>query len=77
MIEDFEEALLGLISPAILWVIFLVTVFAFVVVSIALMYHWKNYNANSALGRRVVKIYFLVSGGFLFAMLMAVIAYST
>lgn len=77
MIEDFRETLIELIPPTILWMIFLVTISVFIIISVALMYHWKNYNTNSAVSKRIMKIYFLISGSFLFAMLVAAIAYST
>jgi len=65
------------VSPAILYAIYFVALLIFTVVSIALMYHWKNYNAYSSIPKRMIRTYFLVSGAFLFAMLIAVIAYST
>ena len=75
--ENLRNNLSDFVSPAVLWVVFLLTILVFIVVSVALMYHWRNYNTNSSVGKRVRRAYFLVSGGFLFAMLAALIAYST
>jgi len=77
MIGDLREDITGLVSPEILWVVFFVAVLIFIVVSIALMYHWRNYNTNSVVGKRVRRTYILISGVFLFAMLVAAISYST
>jgi len=77
MNEGIRESLANFISPTVLWLVYLIAFAVFVVVSIALMYHWKNYNVNSAVGKRIVRGYFLVSGIFLFSMLVAAIAYSS
>lgn len=74
--EDFREFLTDFISPAVLWLIFLVIVLVFVVISVALTYHWKNYNVNSVLVRRLRRVYFWVSGIFLAAMVIALVSYS-
>ena len=75
--ENFRESIVDFISPAVIIGVFLLTVVVSIIVSVALMYHWKNYNVNSAVTKRIIRIYFLVSGAFLFAMLVAIISYST
>lgn len=75
--ESLRDSLLEFVTPAVLWVVFILVLLVFAAISTALMYHWKNYNVNSAVGRRIRKAYFFVSGGFIFAILVALIAYST
>jgi len=76
MIGDFRERLTDFIPPVLLWIVFLVIILIFIVVSVALTYHWKNYNVDSKVVRRIKKVYFWVSGGFLLAMFVSAILYS-
>lgn len=75
MIGNFRERLTDFIPPVLLWIIFLVIILIFIVVSVALTYHWKNYNVDSKVVKRIKKVYFGVSGVFLLAMLVGVISY--
>ena len=75
MIGNFRERLTDFIPPVLLWIVFLVIILIFIVVSVALTYHWKNYNVDSKVVKRVKKVYFLVSGSLLLAMLVSVILY--
>ena len=75
MIGDFRERLTDFIPPVLLWIVFLVIILIFIVVSVALTYHWKNYNVDSKVVKRIKKVYFGVSGVFLLAMLVGVISY--
>ena len=75
MIGNFRERLTDFIPPVLLWIIFLVIILIFIVVSVALTYHWKNYNVDSKVVKRIKKVYFGVSGIFLLAMLVGVISY--
>ncbi len=75
MIGDFRERLTDFIPPILLWLVFLVIILIFIVVSAALTYHWKNYNVDSKVVVRIKKVYFWVSGVFLLAMLVSVISY--
>lgn len=75
--ESFREGIVDFISPSVIIGVFLLAVMVFIIVSIALMYHWKNYNVNSTVTKRVIRAYFLISSSFLFAMLVAAISYST
>jgi len=77
MTDDIKEVLFDFVSPSILWGVLAVIVLTFSVISVALTYHWKNYNVNSAVAKRLVRIYFVVSVGLLFIMLISVISYST
>lgn len=63
-------------SPTILWVVFIVVLLIFIAVSYALLYHWRNYNVNSALVRRLSRVYFWVSGLFLLSILISLLVYS-
>lgn len=76
MTDNLRENLTELISPLLLSLIFLVVILVFIIVSTALVYHWKNYNIDSTVAKRITKMYFLVSGGFLLVMLTAIIVYS-
>ena len=75
MIGDFRERLTDFIPPVLLWMVFLVIILIFIVVSAALTYHWKNYNVDSKVVRQIKRVYFWVSGVFLLAMLVSVISY--
>lgn len=75
MIGNFRERLTDFIPPVLLWIVFLVIILIFIVVSVALTYHWKNYNVDSKVVKRIKKVYFGVSGVFLLAMLVGVISY--
>ena len=75
MIGDFRERLTDFIPPVLLWIVFLVIILIFIVVSAALTYHWKNYNVDSKVVRQIKRVYFWVSGVFLLAMLVSVISY--
>ena len=77
MIDNLRGILLDFVSPLVLWVALAITVLIFVVVSVALTYHWKNYNVNSMVAKRLVRVYFTVSTIFLFIMLISIISYST
>jgi len=55
----------------------MLTVVVFIIVSVALLYHWRNFNANPAVTKRIIRVYFLISGMFLLAMLAAAVSYST
>jgi len=71
-----RETFVGAMSPTILWVIFAVTFIIFIVVSVALLYHWKNYNVDQGSAKKISRFYFLVSALFLVVMFMAAISYS-
>ena len=75
--ENFRESIVNAISPAVLVGIFMLTVAVFIIVSVALLYHWRNFNANPAVTKRIIRVYFLISGMFLLAMLAAAVSYST
>lgn len=75
MTDNFRERLTDFIPPVLLWIVFLVIILIFIVVSVALTYHWKNYNVDSKVVRRIKRVYFWVSGVFLLAMLVGVISY--
>lgn len=75
MTDNFRERLTDFIPPVLLWIVFLVIILIFIVVSVALTYHWKNYNVDSKVVRRIKRVYFWVSGVFLLAMLVSVISY--
>jgi len=75
--ENFRESIVDFISPSVLIGIFLLTVMVFIIVSIALMYHWRNFSVNPAATKRIIRVYFFVSGAFLLSMLFAAISYST
>jgi len=77
MAEELRDSLLDLVSPIVLWAVFVLVLIVFAIISTALMYHWRNYNFNSAVSKRVRKVYFVVSGMFLAAMLISIIAYSS
>lgn len=76
MIDEIRALLSEFVPPIVLWVIYAIVVLIFVVVSVAITYHWKNYNVDSAMVGRLKKAYFLVSGAFLLAMAMSAIFYS-
>jgi len=76
MIDEIRNLLIEFVPPVVLWAVYGVVLLIFAVVSVAITYHWKNYNVNSKMVRRLKKVYFLISGAFLFVMLVAVISYS-
>jgi len=76
MIDETINRLIEFVPPVILWVVYAVVILIFTVVSVAITYHWKNYNVDSKMVSRIKKVYFLVSGVFLLAMLIAAISYS-
>jgi len=73
---DIVESLPDFVSPVILWAAFFAVGVFFVIVTAALMYHWKNYNIDNRKSRKVMRIYFGVSGIFIFIMLISVMAYA-
>ena len=75
MIENARTVIVNFVSPSILWSVLAVIVLVFVVISFALMYHWKNYNVDSKVVSRLIKVYFLVSLSFILAMAAAVSSY--
>lgn len=76
MIEDIRNTVASFVSPSALWATLGVIVLAFAVVSVALMYHWRNYNVDSKVVKRITKVYFLVSFAFILAMAAAITSYS-
>ena len=76
MTVSLDKVVNSFTSPIILLAIFVVALIVFAIVSPALRYHWKNYNVNSALVRRLSKVYFWVSGFLLLGMLISIILYS-
>lgn len=76
METTIRESLTGVMSPTILWAVFIFTILGFLVVSVALLYHWKNYNVDARSAKKISRFYFLVSALFLLIMLFAVISYS-
>lgn len=76
-IERFGDGLMDVMTPTVVWTIFAVALIAFVAISIALTYHWKNYTLDSKSPKRIIRFYFLVSLGFILLMTVGVIAYTT
>ena len=75
MNDGLRERLTDFVPPILLWIVFLLIILVFIVVSAALTYHWKNYNVDSKVVGRIKKVYFWVSGVFLLAMLFGAISY--
>jgi len=76
MIEDIRNTVANFISPSVLWAVLGAIVLVFAVVSVALMYHWKNYNVDSKVVSRITRVYFFVSFTFILAMAAAITSYS-
>jgi len=76
MTEDIRNTIANFVSPSVLWAVLGAIVVAFTVVSVALMYHWKNYNVDSKVVTRITRVYFLVSFTFILAMAAAITSYS-
>ena len=75
MIENARTAIVNFVSPSVLWSLLGVIILVFAVISFALMYHWKNYNVNSKVVSRLIRVYFIVSFTFILAMAAAVTSY--
>jgi ABC-type polysaccharide/polyol phosphate export permease len=75
MTDNLRNLFAEAISPIILLALFSLAVVAFIVISMALTYHWRNYNVNSKLVGRLTRVYFWVSGIFLAGMAAALFQY--
>lgn len=69
------DELLSFISPAVVWGIFFVVSGVYLVITLALAYHWKEYSAHLPKGRKVVKLYLLGSAVLLVVMFIAAALY--
>lgn len=76
MIDEIRALLTEFVPPIVLWVVYAIVILIFAIVSVAITYHWKNYNVDSKMVGRLKKVYFLVSGTFLLAMAISAIFYS-
>ena len=74
---EIAELLLDVVSPVVLWGAFAVFLTFFGIVSTALMYHWKHYNIDDRKSKAAMRLYFAVSGLFIFVMLISLISYSS
>ena len=76
-----SEALRGaadnVFTPPMLLMLFLLGLLAFAIVSVILVYHWTNYSFTLGKVKKVIKLYFVVSGLFLLVMLVSLFYYST
>jgi len=76
MTDEIRALLTEFVPPIVLWVIYAIVILIFVIVSVAITYHWRNYNVDSKMVGRLKKVYFLVSGAFLLVMAISAIFYS-
>lgn len=72
-----EKIFADFISPIAVWVAFVVILALFSIATIALRYHWKNYDIDENRGKRIMRIYVLVSVVLILIMLVAAITYGT
>jgi len=70
------ESLIDFVTPGIVWGAYFLIVVVFIVVSIALGYHWKNYNVRTVKGSRMIRMYIIVSSILLVIMFISAAAYS-
>jgi hypothetical protein len=69
--------LANFVSPAVVWIVFIVVLAIFFVATVALRYHWKNYDIDENRGKRIMRIYILVSAILISIMLVAAITYAS
>lgn len=61
---------LGSMSFSVWWLVLLLVIGVFAILSAILLYHWREYALDKTIIKRVTRVYFLVSGSFI--LLMAV-----
>jgi len=77
MNDAVRKSVANYVSPTVIWLLMALAFAAFVVISIALVFHWKNYNADENVSNKIIRTYFIVSAIFLIGMIVSALMYSS
>ncbi len=72
----FIEFLLDFMTPSIVWGLFAVILVAFIIISAALAYHWREYSMRTKRGGEMIRLYILISSILLLIMFVSAVTYS-
>ncbi|MBU1730377.1 hypothetical protein KJ557_02385 [Patescibacteria group bacterium] len=65
-----------IINPQIVWIVFIITLIIFIIISAVIFYHWFAYNYTSKNTLRSIIIYLVGSGFFIAISIVSAIIYT-
>lgn len=61
-------------TPTALWLVLLLVIGGFAIISAVLLYHWNKYALRKEVAKKVISVYFVVSGIFILLLLGSLMA---